>query len=174
MECELHLLKSFLRVPIGACAFAVILIGMPANFPYATPTLPKPPAASRGRYALTMRASPLSCSLQRLDIFGAALLLAASFLLVTPLLQVSATLNWHSPTTIALLALSVAFWIAFLGWEWYLSRSNWVQEPIFPWRFVHNRVWMGVLLYVATPLSTFHVHGYLSVDTDPHSWWEFP
>ncbi|KAH8797018.1 major facilitator superfamily domain-containing protein [Hyaloscypha sp. PMI_1271] len=136
----------FFNVPIGACAFAVILIGMPANFPYATPTLPTPPAASRGRYALTMRASPLSCSLQRLDIFGAALLLAASFLLVTPLLQVSAALNWHSPTTIALLALSVAFWIAFLGWEWYLSRSNWVQEPIFPWRFVHNRVWMGVLL----------------------------
>lgn len=89
-------------------------------------------------------------SLQRLDLLGAGLLLTASLLLVTALVEASTEFAWSSGVIISLLVLSAVAWMGFLFWEWYISKSNGKQEPIFPWRFFYNRAWMGMLLYVIT------------------------
>jgi hypothetical protein len=81
---------------------------------------------------------------ERLDVIGALLLLAATLLFVSALLQSSVTFKWSSPAIIVLLVLSGSFWMAFFGWERYLS-NDLKQEPMFPWRFARNRVWMGML-----------------------------
>jgi hypothetical protein len=87
--------------------------------------------------------------LSRVDIIGAILLLGASFMLVAGLLETPIEAKWSSPTTIVLLVMSGLLWLAFLIWEWRSSRIESVREPLFPWRFTKNRVWMAMLLQVA-------------------------
>lgn len=86
--------------------------------------------------------------MKRLDILGAALLLVATLLLVTALEEAGIRFPWKSPFVIILLTVSGLLWIVFLAWERKLTRAASVQEPVFPWRFVQSRVWVGMLLYV--------------------------
>jgi hypothetical protein len=84
--------------------------------------------------------------LQRLDLLGAGLLLSGSLLLITALVEASLRFDWSSGAIIALLVLSGASWIAFFAWEWYITRKQGKQEPIFPWRFFQNIPWLGMLM----------------------------
>lgn len=45
---------------------------------------------------------------------------------------------YHSPSN--------HLWIAFLLWERRVTLLSECIEPVFPWRFLRNRVWMGMLL----------------------------
>lgn len=84
--------------------------------------------------------------MRRIDALGAALLLSGSLLLITALTEATIEFTWHSAATIILLVLSGLSWTTFLAWEWFVSnRSGWT-EPVFPWRFIRNRPWAGVLL----------------------------
>jgi hypothetical protein len=84
---------------------------------------------------------------KRLDILGAALLLAAALLLTTGLLEGGVQWEWKSAQSIAILVISGILWIAFFWWERLVTlKEDWKQEPMFPWRFLDNRQWMGVLL----------------------------
>ena len=85
-------------------------------------------------------------SLRKIDFLGAFLLLTASLLLVTSLLEVSTVFTWSSPATICLLVLSGVSWVGFFVWEWFTSQRNGIQQPMFPWPLMQNRVWMGLLL----------------------------
>lgn len=86
-------------------------------------------------------------NLGRLDFLGAALLLAASMLLVTALLEASIRFGWNAGGTIALLTLSACGWVGFLVWERFVTK--WQRpEPIFPWAFFSNMTFVGMLLYV--------------------------
>jgi hypothetical protein len=146
------ILITFLSAPVGICAFAVVLEIMVAQFPHHSPTsswssyLPK---FSMSSLAID---SKLLALLRRINFVGVILVLTASLLLVTPLLQAAITFKSSSPVTIVLLVLSGVLWISFFGWECYLSRrkekGHITQEPVFSWRFAHNRVFLGVLLYV--------------------------
>ncbi|KAG9199367.1 hypothetical protein G6514_008526 [Epicoccum nigrum] len=85
--------------------------------------------------------------LQRLDLLGALVLIAAALLLTTGLLEGGAQWEWDSAQSIVLLILSGILWLAFFWWERLVTlKTHWPQEPMFPWRFVHNRQLMGVLL----------------------------
>jgi MFS family permease len=137
-------------VPVGFVAFLTLFIAMPAKFPYHMEmeepfwpiTFPKRSAASPSI------SNKFWSLLKKMDCVGGVLVLAASFTLVTPLLQVSIIFQWSSPVTISLLVLSGLLWTSFFTWEWYLSsgKISREQEPIFPWRFVHNRPFLGILL----------------------------
>lgn len=83
---------------------------------------------------------------RKLDIVGATLLLAATLLLVTALDEANEQFSWKSAFTITLLSISGVLWIMFSFWERYVTRSNERMEPVFPWRFFQNRVWIATLL----------------------------
>ena len=90
--------------------------------------------------------------LKRLDLLGALMLIAAALLLTTGLLEGGSQWEWDSAQSIVLLILSGILWLAFFWWERLVTlKTNWSQEPMFPWRFVHNRQLMGVLLCVLHP-----------------------
>ncbi|KAI1455383.1 putative efflux pump antibiotic resistance protein [Annulohypoxylon moriforme] len=84
-------------------------------------------------------------NLGRLDFLGATLLLAASMLLVTALLEASIRFGWNAGGTIALLVLSGCCWIGFLVWERFVTKRQ-RPEPIFPWTFFSNLTFLGMLL----------------------------
>jgi hypothetical protein len=85
--------------------------------------------------------------LKRLDLFGAMILIAAALLLTTGLLEGGSQWEWDSAPSIVLLIVSGILWLAFFWWERLVTmKKNWPQEPMFPWRFAHNRQLMGVLL----------------------------
>lgn len=125
-------------VPLGAVTIILLLIVLPASFPHqGDPTYQHPTwkdRISRG-------------SLARLDVLGAFLLLGATMLLVAVLLEGGLSIAWNSGPAIALFVVSGVMWIAFVGNEWFFTKNERALEPIFPWRFIHNKPWMGTLLF---------------------------
>jgi hypothetical protein len=84
--------------------------------------------------------------IRRVDILGVFLLVGAILFLVTALLEASTDYSWSSPLTITFLVLSAILWPSFVMWEWLVTKDSWSLEPVFPFRFLLNRVWMGMLL----------------------------
>lgn len=86
---------------------------------------------------------------QRLDLVGAILLLIATLFLVAALEEADVNYPWKSAFVITLLTISGLCWIAFLIWSRRITlRERSLREPVLPWRFVQNRVMVGMLLYV--------------------------
>ena len=115
---------------------------MPTSFPYRQDQASACPIHER---------DGLSTSLKKFDYIGVSLFLAASLLLVTALLEVSTAFSWSSAVSISILVISALLWVSFFAWERTLSQTKRVQEPVFPWRFLRNRVWMGLLLCAIIP-----------------------
>jgi hypothetical protein len=74
--------------------------------------------------------------------------MAATIFLITALLQGGdGNASWSSAQVVTLLVFSALAWIGFAAWERFITNSTTRgTEPIFPWRFVYNRVWVGMLL----------------------------
>ena len=53
---------------------------------------------------------------------------------------------WKSAYVISLLSVSGFLWIALLAWEWRVTNRSKTVEPVLPWRFMQNRVVIGLLL----------------------------
>ena len=85
-------------------------------------------------------------SLRKVDILGTAMLLTATTLLVAALQEAGTRFPWKSAFVIILLTISGLSWPAFLLWERRVTLADQEQEPVFPWRFVQSRVWIGMLL----------------------------
>ncbi|KAL9012831.1 MAG: hypothetical protein Q9173_002423 [Seirophora scorigena] len=83
---------------------------------------------------------------RRVDVFGAAMLLVATTLLVAALQGAGTAFAWKSAFVIILLTTSGLTWPAFLFWERRVTLIGKEREPAFPWRFVQSRVWVGMLL----------------------------
>lgn len=125
-------------VPLGVATILLLLIVLPASFPHqGDPNYQHP----------TWRDRIARRSLARLDAAGAFLLLGATMLIVAVLLEGGLSIAWNSGPAIALFVVSGLMWIAFLGNEWFFTKHERTLEPIFPWRFIHNKPWMGVLLF---------------------------
>lgn len=136
-----QLIKS--SVPAGAVAVIALFVAVPRGFPYHIRQASQPSARSGIKSYLLPR-------IQRLDLFGAMILVAAALLLTTGLLEGGVQWEWNSAQSIVILTISGILWIMFFWWERFVTgKTNWPQEPMFPWRFVHNRQLMGVLLYVS-------------------------
>jgi uncharacterized iron-regulated membrane protein len=76
------------------------------------------------------------------------MLLIATLCLVAALEEAGIGYPWRSAFVITLLAISGILWVAFLLWERKVTLAATAREPVFPWRFVQSRVWLGMLLYV--------------------------
>lgn len=125
---------------MGGLVIITLLVGLPSNFPNHAKVSHSQP---RENCASTR------ASLAKLDIVGAGLLLSGSLLLATALLEASTRFSWSAAVTISLLVTSGLSWICFFTWEWHITGKDGTdgkQEPIFPWRFVYDPAWMGMLL----------------------------
>ncbi|KAF2233033.1 MFS general substrate transporter [Viridothelium virens] len=125
-----------LNVPAALLAILFFSISLPRHFPHHGQT---PHLSSSGHERLRIG------TLSRLDFVGAFLLLAASMLLVTVLLGAGNEFAWNSATTIACLTISGLLWSLLVANERLITVKDLPQEPLFPWRFVRNRIWMGTL-----------------------------
>lgn len=124
-------------VPLGAATILLLLIVLPASFPHqGDPSYQHP----------TWRNRIARRSLARLDVTGAFLLLGATMLIVAVLLEGGLSIAWNSGPAISLFVVSGVMWAAFLVNEWFFTKHERTLEPIFPWRFLRNKNWMGVLL----------------------------
>lgn len=124
-------------VPAGFVTLVLLYLSLPKNFPY---------QGQPFYVAPTFRQKISKASLARLDLSGAFLLLGATLLLVTVLLEAPNEFSWHSKTAIALFVLSGVLGLVFLVNERMVSNESWSPEPIFPWRFLFNRAWIGTLI----------------------------
>lgn len=134
-----HLLICKLNdsVPPAVLAAVTIFFAMPNGFPY----------HGRPREERLNSHRTLSKSLfRRLDLFGTALLLVATVLLVAALEEANMNYPWSSPFVISALTISGVGWIVFFFWEHRITRHAKFCEPVFPWRFVENRVLAGMIL----------------------------
>lgn len=84
--------------------------------------------------------------LARIDWLGAALLLGASVLLVAALENAGLRRPWSSGYVAGMLVVSGVLWLVLLAWQWKVTRDDGVREPVFPWRFIENRVPFGMML----------------------------
>ncbi|MCJ1353999.1 MAG: hypothetical protein MMC33_003986 [Icmadophila ericetorum] len=124
-------------VPAGFAAMIPLFLRIPENFPYqGDPSYTSP--SWRERF------SPPS--IKRLDGTGVFLLLGTSTIFVTVLLEAGTEFAWNSGTSIALFIVSGVLLTVLVIHEKGLTSETRPQEPMFLWRFVYNREWMGTLL----------------------------
>ncbi|KAK8042373.1 hypothetical protein PG994_012856 [Apiospora phragmitis] len=126
-----------LNAPAGAVATAMIAFLMPTHFPH---------HGSPATHVNTMRTKFSRASLARLDVLSAALLLAATVLVVFGFEEAGSRYPWASAPILAALAAGALLLVAFLLWERVVGRPHRVQEPIFPLRLMKRRVFAGLML----------------------------
>ena len=127
--------------PIGFFVIVSVWFSLPPNFPHI-------PATARSKHWPAV----IRESIERLDLAGAFLNLAASILLVFALEEGGSKFDWNSAPIITTFALSGVMWIIFIGWESYINRTEGrCQNAIFPMRLVNNRIFIGLLLWALPP-----------------------
>jgi hypothetical protein len=85
-------------------------------------------------------------SLERVDAFGATLLVGAGVILIVGLQLAADRSSFSSAAVIAMLIVAGLVWLSFFGWSWFVTTKRTLPDPVFPWRFVTNRVAAGMLL----------------------------
>jgi predicted membrane channel-forming protein YqfA (hemolysin III family) len=118
-------------VPGGALCLVIFAFAFPRNYPH---------------HCEPEKARAEGSVMQKIDFLGAFLLIAATILLVAALSEGEIRFPWNSAIIIAFFTTSGVLWVAFFAWERVISRKGSKIEPMFPWRFFGNRVWIGVLL----------------------------
>jgi hypothetical protein len=102
--------------------------------------LPASPVPAGSTFGSRLRAKLSRNTTRRVDLLGAASLLAASVLLVFALESGGTTYAWGSGAIVATLVLSGLLWIVFVGWEIHLERrAQAAPEPIFAMGLLRNR-----------------------------------
>ncbi|KAK8080260.1 major facilitator superfamily domain-containing protein [Apiospora hydei] len=125
-----------LNAPAGALATAMIAFLMPTHFPN----------QGHPEAYVHLRAKFSRASLARLDLLGAALLLAATVLVVFGFEEAGSRYPWASAPILAALVVGALLLVAFLFWERVVGRPHRVQEPIFPLRLMKRRIFAGLML----------------------------
>lgn len=122
-------------MPGGAIAGGLLLLTVPPEFPY-----------QGGHPGGNRRQESWRSKLHRLDYPGVFLLLAASVLIVVGFEEAGIEFPWSSALVITCITISGLLWISLFLWEWYATKRERAQEPIFPLRFLQNRAFVGMLL----------------------------
>lgn len=124
-----------INVPVAAICLGLVILGMPRGFPF---------QGQEGRVRTGSKPA-----LAKLDLQGAVLLLFAVVSLTSGFEEAGSLFPWKSAYVISLLVISGVFWILLLAWEYHVTQSNSIREPILPWRFVSERFIGGILLSFA-------------------------
>ncbi|KAE8163989.1 MFS general substrate transporter [Aspergillus tamarii] len=127
-----------LNIPPAALAGAILILVLPDRFPNH-----HVPRDERTRFSLQ---KSIREAFLKVDMLGSSMLLVATVCLVAALEEANQEYEWRSPFTIVMLVISGVTWVVFLAWERRVTLASSQVEPVFPWRFVHNRVWLGMLL----------------------------
>jgi hypothetical protein len=85
-------------------------------------------------------------SLKAIDFTGAILLLATLVLLITGFEEAASLLTWTTGSVLGPICVSVLTCVAFLASQWHASRAVSSKQPVFPWKFVKNRIVFGLFL----------------------------
>jgi hypothetical protein len=91
----------------------------------------------------------MKSAIHQVDVFGAFLVLTACSFIIAALQEGNFQYAWDSRLVISFLVISGFSWLAFVGWEWFICRRDLKISPIFPWRLTHNRLFMGMALFVS-------------------------
>jgi hypothetical protein len=126
-------------VPAGALAMILILFFVPKNFPYQGQ-----PAYENRRLSAVLTKTQF----KSVDFIGAGLLLTATLFLVSALQEAGVDYAWKSAFVITFLAIAGIAWILFFLWERWVTLFSKTIEPVFPWRFIRSRVWLGMIAYI--------------------------
>ncbi|KAH8722881.1 major facilitator superfamily domain-containing protein [Phaeosphaeriaceae sp. PMI808] len=123
------------NVPVGVVILAIFAFLLPRHFPY----------KERPQHQTS---SIVKSVLARIDWLGVVLLLGASVLLVAALENAGLRRPWRSGYVAGMLVVSGLLWFVLLAWQWKVTRDDSVREPVFPWRFIENRVPFGMMLTI--------------------------
>ncbi|KAM3150211.1 hypothetical protein ABEW05_009498 [Botrytis cinerea] len=127
-----------LNVPAGALSALAIVFYLPAKFPNH-----KRDETSKG---FGFRSLFSTNVFKRVDLLGAVILLVAIALLVAALEEAGQLYEWRSAFVVVLLTISGISWICFVFWERLVSLESQTAEPVFPWRLMTSRIWIGMIL----------------------------
>ncbi|RYP27387.1 hypothetical protein DL767_007706 [Monosporascus sp. MG133] len=136
-----------LNGPPGAASILLVAIFLPAS----------KVEHSASSFVTRLRAKFSRKTTQRVDIFGAFSLLAASVLLVFALESGGTQYEWESAAIISTIVLSGLLWIVFIAQEMYLEHTTATQEPIFPMGLLKNRFLASMMLttfFIGFPFVT--------------------
>ncbi|GMF67505.1 unnamed protein product [Aspergillus oryzae] len=103
------------------------LLTYTANFPNA-------PSAQTASSKYKGAGMKIKTFFQRADTLGALALLTASSFAIAALQEGNFEYAWSSGLVISFLVISGIFWIAFLLWEWFISKKDLDIYAMFPWR----------------------------------------
>lgn len=117
----------------------VLMLMILANFPHHSQSSQK---------SRNIRQVLFKIFFRRVNFFDADLLLLITLLLLIDLEEVDIQFSWRSSFVIVLLTVSDLLWMTFFGWEWRVTCAKSAWESVFPWRFVQNRVWIEMLMYI--------------------------
>ena len=94
----------------------------------------------------------LKKTLRRVDWLGLILCLGASIVIILPLQEGGSQLAWSSTPVIAMTAVSAFCWVAFAGWEFWLSRRSGEHAllPMLPHHIIVHRVVGACIMYEAS------------------------
>ena len=122
---------------MAAPILLLVVVCIPKNFPYhGNPNVP----------SRTLKSILSSKNIARIDFIGGALLLVATLALVAALEEAGLDFGWKSSFVITLIVVSGVLWIAFVFWERHVTLGSGVIEPVFPWRLLTSRVWLGMTM----------------------------
>ena len=93
-----------------------------------------------------MRQKLSATEFARLDLVGAALLLAASILLVFGFEEAGTRFPWSSATIVATLALGGLLLFVFVLYEGKLDKTGPTKEPMLPLRLFRDRQFLGLVM----------------------------
>lgn len=128
---------NILSIPIATPALVVLLVAIPANFPYHA----QPGGAHR-----TVKVLLKTENRRKLDFTGAALLLLATLSLTAAFEEAGSRFPWKSAYVITLIVVSGVLWIALILWERSITYYAPLAEPVLPWRFFVNRAMVSLML----------------------------
>ena len=121
-------------IPPVALAGIILILALPNRFPNH-----HAPQDERRKFSLQKSVRE---AFRKVDMLGSSMLLVATVCLVAALEEANQEYEWKSPFTIVMLIISGVTRVVFLVWERRVTLTSSQVEPVFPWRFVHNRVWM--------------------------------
>ena len=121
-------------IPAGVIGAAGLWVFLPNGFPHQSTAFPEKMQRESTNWW------------RRVDFLGTAFLLMMTIFFVAALEEAGINFPWRSAFVIILLVLSGISCAVFLYWERAVTLSTSLREPVFPWRLVISRVWVGMML----------------------------
>ncbi|CAH0056996.1 unnamed protein product [Clonostachys solani] len=123
------------NVPAGAVGFLLVAFGIPDGFP------------KHQSHTVEEKPDKISTeSLARIDALGFILLMLATTTFTAGFQEADGRFPWASAYVLTLLIGSAVLWAILLIWERHVTIADAMREPVLPWRFFTNRVFVGLML----------------------------